>query len=63
MKAAALLFFMAGAMFAVAALYHIGLYKRPGMYPPKQILKARAVALAAGAIIFLLFGVLIVFLG
>lgn len=62
MKAAAFLFFLAGAILAVAALYQVALYTRPGMYPPKQLLKGRGIALAAGAILFFLFGMLIVFL-
>ncbi|WP_316571174.1 hypothetical protein [Neobacillus sp. YIM B06451] len=63
MKAAAIFFFLGGAMLAVAGVYHVALYNRPGMYPPKQLLKARAIALAAGAGLFFLFGMLIAFLG
>ncbi|WP_059172926.1 hypothetical protein [Bacillus sp. FJAT-27445] len=62
MKAAAFLFFLAGALLAVAAIYNLALFNRPGVYPPKQLLKDRAIALVAGMVLFLLFGLLIIFL-
>jgi hypothetical protein len=52
--AASLLFALCGVLF-LGAVYYMLASKKPGVYPPKAILKKRAGALAgAGAVFFLL---------
>jgi hypothetical protein len=54
--------FVAVVLFFISALLFFGMirvflaYKKPGMYPPKKVLKSRALALAGAAVIFLLIG-------
>ncbi|MDP4083936.1 MAG: hypothetical protein Q8934_04890 [Bacillota bacterium] len=51
-------------LFIICAIFFIGMIhfllesKRPGVYPPRHVLKKRAVTLAAGGVIFFLFGLL-----
>ncbi|MGD6855439.1 hypothetical protein ACQCVO_10230 [Bacillus infantis] len=52
--AASLLFALCGVLF-LGAVYYMLASKKPGVYPPKSILRKRAVALGgAGAFFFLL---------
>jgi hypothetical protein len=54
-------------IFAISILLFMGMAhfffasKRPGVYPPKYILRRRAGSLAMGGILFLLIGILILF--
>ncbi|WHY68291.1 hypothetical protein [Neobacillus sp. SuZ13] len=59
MKIAAIIFFIFSAILLLGAIkYLIGL-TRPGVYPPKQILRKKAAALFGGGGIFLLIALLI----
>ncbi|WP_442599079.1 hypothetical protein [Neobacillus sp. D3-1R] len=54
-------------IFALSILFFLGMAhfffasKRPGVYPPKYILRRRAGAFAMGGILFLLIGILFAF--
>jgi hypothetical protein len=54
MKAAAMTFFILSAILLIGTLKYLVELKRPGVYPPKQVLKKRAAGLAGIASIFLL---------
>ncbi|MFP5110851.1 hypothetical protein ACSU64_00495 [Bacillaceae bacterium C204] len=59
MKIAAIIFFIFSAILFLGAIkYFLGL-TRPGVYPPKQLLKKRAAALFGCGGVFLLIAVLI----
>ncbi|MCM3767367.1 hypothetical protein [Neobacillus niacini] len=61
MKSAAVIFFILCAIsFLGAGKYFMDL-QRPGVYPPKQVLKKRAGTLAAGGGVCLLIGFLLSF--
>ncbi|CEG29635.1 hypothetical protein BN1002_04593 [Bacillus sp. B-jedd] len=62
MGAAAVIFFLAGVFLLGGMLYNMALYKKPGMYPPKRVIKKRASILASGLGIFVIFCLLIIFL-
>ncbi|MBU8880009.1 hypothetical protein BGM26_13585 [Bacillus sp. FJAT-29790] len=50
--------FTIGAILIAGGVHFMLAIKRPGVYPPKYILKKRAATLAAGGIVFLLIGVI-----
>ncbi|MBS4188774.1 hypothetical protein KHA94_00890 [Bacillus sp. FJAT-49705] len=50
--------FTIGAVLIAGGIYFILAITKPGVYPPKYILKKRAVSLAAGGIAFLLIGII-----
>lgn len=52
MKSAVIIFFILSAIFLIGAGKFIVDLKRPGVYPPKQVLKERALALAGAGVIF-----------
>jgi len=62
MGTAAVIFFLAGVFLFGGMVYNLALYKKPGMYPSKRVIKKRASILAAGLGIFVIFGMLIIFL-
>ncbi len=58
MKSAAVTFFILSAILFLVTIKYLGDLKRPGVYPPKQVIKKRAAVLAgAGGI-----GLLVAFL-
>jgi hypothetical protein len=59
MKIAAIIFFIFSAILLLGAFKYFLELTRPGVYPPKQILKKRAAALSGGGGIFLLIAVFI----
>jgi hypothetical protein len=61
MKIAAIIFFIFSAFLLLGAIKYFLEVTRPGVYPPKQILKKRAVALAGGGGIFLLIAIMITY--
>ena len=62
MKLAATLFFIFGAILLLGAIKYFLRLTSPGVYPPKQILKQRAAALAGGGGIFLIIAIFITYL-
>ncbi|MEH7417765.1 hypothetical protein V7266_21060 [Neobacillus drentensis] len=62
MKTAALAFFILSAILLFTTLKYLVELKRPGVYPPKQVLKKRAAGLAGLASIFLLVAVMLSYL-
>ncbi|MEH7503242.1 hypothetical protein V7152_14730 [Neobacillus drentensis] len=61
MKIAAIIFFIFSAFLLLGAIKYFLELTRPGVYPPKQILKKRAAALAGGGGIFLLIAIMITY--
>ncbi|MEH7012760.1 hypothetical protein V7087_18450 [Neobacillus niacini] len=53
MKSVILVLFLLSILLFVGAIWNTLALKRPGFYPPKQVLKKRASALAGGGGIFL----------
>lgn len=51
--------FFLGVILLIGMLYYIASYRKPGIYPPKKILKQRAVTLGVAGIIFIIIGILI----
>ncbi|OCA84346.1 hypothetical protein A8F94_16700 [Bacillus sp. FJAT-27225] len=49
-------FFALASLFILGCLYFIVLYAKGGMYPPRQLVRRRAVQMAAGAGIFFFVG-------
>jgi hypothetical protein len=62
MKIAAIIFFIISAFLFLGAIKYLLELTRPGVYPPKQILKQRAAALAGGGGIFLIIAIFITYL-
>jgi len=54
---------MIGIIFFIGTFYSFTAYQRPGIYPPKRILKKRVLSLGGATFIFLIIGMLIVILG
>ncbi|MDR4945855.1 hypothetical protein [Neobacillus cucumis] len=54
MKTAAMTFFILSAILLIGTLKYLVELKRPGVYPPKQVLKKRTAGLAGITFIFLL---------
>ncbi|WP_026566068.1 hypothetical protein [Bacillus sp. UNC41MFS5] len=59
MKIAAIIFFILSAILLLGAIKYLIELTRPGVYPPRQILRKKAAALIGGGGIFLLIAVLI----
>ena len=59
MKIAAIIFFIFSAILLLSAIKYFLDLTRPGVYPPKQMIKKRATALSGGGVIFLLIAVVI----
>ncbi|MCM3114363.1 hypothetical protein M3610_03515 [Neobacillus sp. MER 74] len=59
MKIAAIIFFIFSAILLLGAIKYLIELTRPGVYPPKQILRKKVAALCGGGGIFLLIAVLI----
>jgi hypothetical protein len=62
MKTAAVIFFSLSALLLFGTLKYLVSLKRPGVYPPKQVLKKRAAGLAGFACICLLIALLLSYL-
>jgi hypothetical protein len=62
MKTAAVIFFSLSALLLFGTLKYLVGLKRPGVYPPKQVLKKRAAGLAGFACICLLIALLLSYL-
>jgi len=54
MKIVSTVLFLLSVLLFIGAIWNTLAVKRPGFYPPKQILKKRALALAGGGGIFLI---------
>jgi hypothetical protein len=52
-----LVLFIASFIFFVGVIHNLLGLKKPGIYPPKQLLRKRAGSLAVGAVFFLLIGI------
>ncbi|MDQ0973078.1 hypothetical protein QFZ31_002956 [Neobacillus niacini] len=59
MKAVTSILFLLSILQFVGAIWNALALKRPGFYPPKQVLKKRATALAGGGAIFLLLTIIL----
>lgn len=53
MKSVISVLFLLSVLLFIGAIWNTLAVKRPGFYPPKQILKKRALALAGGGGVFL----------
>ena len=62
MKTAAVTFFILTVLMLLGTFKNLFALRRPGVYPPKQILKKRAAGLAGFAIICLLIAILLSYL-
>lgn len=59
MKAVTSILLLLSILLIVGAIWNVLALKRPGFYPPKQVLKKRAAALAGGGAIFLLLTIIL----
>jgi len=59
MMTAVVIFFVLSAFLLFGTLKNLVELKRPGVYPPKQVLKKRAAGLAGFAFIFLLVAIML----
>ncbi|NYE05579.1 hypothetical protein F4694_002332 [Bacillus niacini] len=59
MKAVTSILFLLSILLFFGAIWNALALKRPGFYPPKQVLKKRAAALAGGGAIFLLLTIIL----
>jgi ABC-type transport system involved in cytochrome c biogenesis permease subunit len=59
MVTAAIILFIVSAILFMATLYYGLAFLRPGVYPPKQLLKNRALAAGSAGVILLVIGILI----
>ncbi|GIN93181.1 hypothetical protein J6TS1_43380 [Siminovitchia terrae] len=49
-----IIFLIMGTLMLVSMFYNVILYQRPGIYPPKKVLRARAASLGSiGGILFI----------
>ncbi|KAA9031651.1 hypothetical protein F4V44_00990 [Niallia endozanthoxylica] len=53
------LFFFLSILSFLASIHFLVSIKKPGVYPPKYMLKKRSVAMAAGGLIFFLIGCIV----
>lgn len=58
MSGVATVFFTISVILIVGGVYFLLAIKKPGLYPPKYLLKKRGVALAATGIAFFILGVI-----
>lgn len=59
MKGIMIFFIIVGVMSLVGMLYNIVAYQRPGIYPPKRVIKQRALALGGVGFALFLIGILL----
>lgn len=59
MVTAAIILFIVSTILFMATLYYGLAFLRPGVYPPKQVLKNRALAAGSAGVILLVIGILI----
>ncbi|PLS02999.1 hypothetical protein [Neobacillus cucumis] len=59
MKTASVVFFLLSALMLLSTFNYLVKLKRPGVYPPKQVLKKRAAGLAGFGAIFLLIALML----
>jgi len=62
MKGVSIFFIAVGIILLIGMLYNFSAFQRPGIYPPKRILKNRVMSLGGVGSIFLLIGILITIL-
>jgi hypothetical protein len=53
------IFFALSILSFLASIHFLASIKKPGVYPPKYILKRRSVTMAAGGLLFFLIGCII----
>ncbi|MED3623039.1 hypothetical protein [Neobacillus thermocopriae] len=63
MKSTALFFYVVSAIFLLGACKYLMDMARPGVFPPKQVIKQRAITLAGGGGICLLIAFIISYIG
>ncbi|HEY4553439.1 MAG TPA: hypothetical protein VIG80_09610 [Bacillaceae bacterium] len=59
MRSAMLVFFLLGAILLSGMLHYLAAHQRPGIYPPKRILKQRARTLGIAGFAFVVLGALL----
>ncbi|WML51509.1 hypothetical protein RCG17_18960 [Neobacillus sp. PS3-12] len=59
MVTTAIILFIVSALLFMATIYYGLAFLRPGVYPPKQVLKSRALASGSAGGILLIIGILI----
>ncbi|MEH7276957.1 hypothetical protein [Neobacillus vireti] len=59
MKSVITILFLLSLLLFASAIWNILSLKRPGFYPPKQVLKKRASSLAGGGALFLILSILL----
>lgn len=57
MKSVITILFLLCLLLFVGSIWNILALKRPGFYPPKQVLKKRASVLAGGGVLFLVLAI------
>ncbi|MBS4218123.1 hypothetical protein KHA96_07265 [Bacillus sp. FJAT-49711] len=62
MKGVSIFFIIIGIMLLIGMFYYFSAYQRPGIYPPKKILRNRVASLGGAGLLFLLIGILITIL-
>lgn len=62
MKTVVVTFFIISAILLLGTIKYLLDVTKPGVYPPKQVLKKRASVLAGGGVVCLLFAILLSFL-
>jgi len=60
LKGVSTLFILIGIIFLIGTFYNFTAYKRPGIYPPKRILKNRIGSLGGASLLFLFIGILMI---
>lgn len=58
MNGGSIVLFIVSVFFLVGAIYFFGELAKPGVYPPKKVLKKRCIAFIGGAVVFFLLGLL-----
>ncbi|MBS4177505.1 hypothetical protein [Lederbergia citrea] len=59
MKVIMIIFIMIGIILLVGMLHFLAAHQRPGIYPPKRILRQRAITLGGAGFVFFIIGMLL----
>lgn len=51
--------FILGALLLMGMLHNAAAHRRPGIYPPKRVLRQRAITLGGAGLVFIFIGILI----